>query len=114
MSGDRARQIVRGLREHGDPHRLVRRLGRRAKRHPLVHSMVRNNIRKTGSGGAWRLHSGRGVCSKALAMSPVEVIRDIKTARLRGRGGAGFPTGMKWEFTRAADGDRPLCHLQRR
>jgi [NiFe] hydrogenase diaphorase moiety large subunit len=38
-------------------------------------------------------------------MSPVEVIRDIKMARLRGRGGAGFPTGMKWEFTRKAEGD---------
>ena len=38
-------------------------------------------------------------------MSPAEVIREIKTARLRGRGGAGFPTGMKWEFTRAAGGD---------
>ena len=39
-------------------------------------------------------------------MSPAEVIREVKTARLRGRGGAGFPTGMKWEFTRAADGDQ--------
>jgi [NiFe] hydrogenase diaphorase moiety large subunit len=32
------------------------------------------------------------------------VIRDIKTSRLRGRGGAGFPTGMKWDFTRQAEG----------
>ncbi len=39
-------------------------------------------------------------------MSPNEVIRDVKTARLRGRGGAGFPTGMKWDFTRGASGDR--------
>ena len=42
--------------------------------------------------------------SKALALRPAEVIRSVKTARLRGRGGAGFPTGLKWEFTRAADG----------
>ncbi len=47
-------------------------------------------------------------------MSPAEVIREVKTARLRGRGGAGFPTGMKWEFTRAADGDRALPRVQRR
>jgi [NiFe] hydrogenase diaphorase moiety large subunit len=39
-------------------------------------------------------------------MSPAEVIREIKTARLRGRGGAGFPAGMKWEFTRASGGDQ--------
>ena len=37
-------------------------------------------------------------------MSPTEVIRAVKTARLRGRGGAGFPTGIKWEMARAAPG----------
>ena len=42
---------------------------------------------------------------KALGMTPAEVIRALKTARLRGRGGAGFPCGMKWEFTRSAEGD---------
>jgi [NiFe] hydrogenase diaphorase moiety large subunit len=50
--------------------------------------------------------SRRGDPSKALSMSPVEVIRAVKTARLRGRGGAGFPTGMKWEFTRGAEGEK--------
>jgi [NiFe] hydrogenase diaphorase moiety large subunit len=43
---------------------------------------------------------------RALAMTPAEVIRDLSTARLRGRGGAGFPTGMKWQFTRRAPGER--------
>jgi NADH-quinone oxidoreductase subunit F len=38
-------------------------------------------------------------------MSPQEVIRDVKTSRLRGRGGAGFPTGMKWDFTRRRPGE---------
>jgi [NiFe] hydrogenase diaphorase moiety large subunit len=103
MSGDRVRQIVRGLREHGDPHRLVRRLGDGRNEHPLVHSMVRNCIRKTGAVVLGDYTPDAGL-QKAVAMSPVEVIRDIKTARLRGRGGAGFPVGMKWEFTRAADG----------
>jgi NADH-quinone oxidoreductase subunit F len=35
---------------------------------------------------------------KALAMSPADVIEAVKTAGLRGRGGAGFPTGVKWGF----------------
>ena len=35
---------------------------------------------------------------KALAMSPAEVIEAVKASGLRGRGGAGFPTGMKWQF----------------
>ncbi len=39
-------------------------------------------------------------------MSPEEVIGEVKKSGLRGRGGAGFPTGLKWEFTRKAEGDR--------
>ncbi len=38
-------------------------------------------------------------------MPPEAVIEEIKKSGLRGRGGAGFPTGMKWEFTRKAAGD---------
>jgi NADH-quinone oxidoreductase subunit F len=34
-------------------------------------------------------------------MSPAEVIEEVKKAGLRGRGGAGFPTGLKWELTRS-------------
>jgi len=35
---------------------------------------------------------------KALEMKPEEIIEEVKTSNLRGRGGAGFPTGMKWSF----------------
>lgn len=35
---------------------------------------------------------------KALSMTPAEVIEEVKKSGLRGRGGAGFPTGMKWSF----------------
>jgi NADH:ubiquinone oxidoreductase subunit F (NADH-binding)/(2Fe-2S) ferredoxin/Pyruvate/2-oxoacid:ferredoxin oxidoreductase delta subunit len=40
-----------------------------------------------------------------LAMTPEEIIRDVKASGLRGRGGAGFPTGRKWEATRKAEGE---------
>jgi len=35
---------------------------------------------------------------KALGMKPEEIIEEMKTSNLRGRGGAGFPAGMKWSF----------------
>jgi NADH-quinone oxidoreductase subunit F len=35
---------------------------------------------------------------KALKMTPQEVIDEVKASGLRGRGGAGFPTGVKWSF----------------
>ena len=41
---------------------------------------------------------------KALGMAPEEVIEEIKKSGLRGRGGAGFPTGLKWEFCRKSPG----------
>ncbi|MBC8536148.1 NADH-quinone oxidoreductase subunit NuoF [Feifania hominis] len=39
-------------------------------------------------------------------MTPEQVIDIVKKSGLRGRGGAGFPTGMKWEFTAKAVGDK--------
>ena len=42
----------------------------------------------------------------SLQMKPEEVIEEIKKSGLRGRGGGGFPTGLKWEFTRKAQGDK--------
>jgi NADH-quinone oxidoreductase subunit F len=41
---------------------------------------------------------------KALAMRPDDVIATVKASGLRGRGGAGFPTGMKWSFIPQGDG----------
>ena len=40
-----------------------------------------------------------------LEMEPEEIIREVKTSGIRGRGGAGFPTGMKWEFAARSPGD---------
>lgn len=41
---------------------------------------------------------GYRAAKKALSMSPDEIINEVKASNLRGRGGAGFPTGMKWGF----------------
>jgi NADH-quinone oxidoreductase subunit F len=43
-------------------------------------------------------HEGYDGLRKALAMAPEAVIEVVKASGLRGRGGAGFPTGMKWQF----------------
>jgi len=42
---------------------------------------------------------------KALDMLPVDIVSEVKESGLRGRGGGGFSTGMKWGFCQNADGD---------
>jgi NADH:ubiquinone oxidoreductase subunit F (NADH-binding)/(2Fe-2S) ferredoxin/Pyruvate/2-oxoacid:ferredoxin oxidoreductase delta subunit len=48
---------------------------------------------------------GYKAIEKVLKGSPEDVIEEIKKSGLRGRGGAGFPTGLKWEMARNAQGD---------
>ena len=46
----------------------------------------------------WKKRGGYEMLEKALAMDPNAVTEEVKASGLRGRGGAGFPTGLKWSF----------------
>ncbi|MCW8893692.1 MAG: NADH-quinone oxidoreductase subunit F, partial [Deltaproteobacteria bacterium] len=50
-------------------------------------------------------HRGFQGIKKAVTMTQDEVIEEVKKSGLRGRGGGGFPTGMKWTFAKGSPGD---------
>jgi NADH-quinone oxidoreductase subunit F len=52
----------------------------------------------------YRKHGGYETLKKALGMKPEDIVEEVKKSGLRGRGGAGFPTGMKWSFLAKPEG----------
>jgi NADH-quinone oxidoreductase subunit F len=65
--------------------------------------IVLRNIEKDGYAGDINSYIAEGgylALKKALKESPEDIINEIKKSKLVGRGGAAFPTGLKWEFAR--------------
>jgi len=77
---------------------------------PMLKPQVRIALRNCGIIDPERINhyiamGGYSGLARALKMSQQEVIDEIKKSGLRGRGGAGFPTGTKWQFCHDAPGD---------
>jgi len=77
---------------------------------PMIRPQVRIALRNCGlidpeNIDHYIARGGYGGLRRALQMQPQEVIQEIKASGLRGRGGAGFPTGLKWEFARKSESE---------
>ncbi|HBH50097.1 MAG TPA: hypothetical protein DDX98_15740, partial [Bacteroidales bacterium] len=102
----RVKEIIRDIKE-GKPveDMFSASFGDGANRNDLVKSVVSNNIRKIGPILDPEYKVGEAI-KKVIDMKPEAVLQVVKDSNIRGRGGAGFPTGLKWEFCRNAKGDK--------
>jgi len=75
--------------------------------HPSERRLILRNVGREDydpSIACYLRHGGYDSLKKAMAMKPEEITAEVKASNLRGRGGAGFPTGVKWGFIRREDG----------
>ncbi len=108
----RVKEIVRDIKEGKTiDDMVVADYGDGENRSDLIKSVVSNNIRKIGPILDRNYKIGQAI-EKITKLTPEQVIDEIKKSNIRGRGGAGFPTGLKWEFCRNAAGERKfiLCN----
>jgi NADH-quinone oxidoreductase subunit F len=69
--------------------------------HPREHRLIFKNIDRAGydpSIDCYLSNGGYAQLKKAFTMAPGDITNEVKKSGLRGRGGAGFPTGVKWGF----------------
>lgn len=136
LNREKVRQLVADMKTGKPVEEMFSTYGDGNNAHPLVKSMVKNNIRKAGPVTLGEYTLGNGL-AKALDMgssagsikdvdtvwygkrtdpasldaSTKTIIQEVKDANLRGRGGAGFPTGMKWDFCAREKGEKyVLCN----
>ncbi len=106
LTSFRAKEIIRDIKDGKKVEEMYSAsFGDGANRDSLVKSVVTNNIRKIGPILDPDYKIGEAI-KKIIKLKPEEVINEVKHSNIRGRGGAGFPTGLKWEFCRNAKGEK--------
>jgi len=107
LTSFRVKEIIRDIKA-GTPldDMFTAAFGDGENRNELIKSVVSNNIRKKGPILSEDYTPGIVIWKKLPQMSPEQVIDEIKKSNIRGRGGAGFPTGLKWEFCRKSKGEK--------
>ncbi len=96
--------IVAELRAGRTPAQIANPAGLPTDELPYVETLVESNVRSKGPVFFRRPADYRALVRDCLVLQPEQVIESISESGLRGRGGAGFLTGLKWQLCAAAEG----------
>jgi [NiFe] hydrogenase diaphorase moiety large subunit len=106
LTPGKARSLAEAFKSGDLPEHQLK-LPPRADALERARALVPPGVRERGPVVFAYLHPGRAI-KNALKAGPTGVISMLKGANLCGRGGAGFPTGLKWQFARGSEGDRKV------
>ncbi len=104
LDPSKVKKIVSGIKAGREIKELVDQIGDGISGHDLLPTMVKNNICRKGPVLFSEYQVGEAL-KHSVTQTPEQVVEEVKKSNLRGRGGAGFPAGMKWEFCRKSNGD---------
>ncbi len=100
----RAKELIRDIKAGKTMDELiVEGFGDGQNSNKDIRAIINNNIRKIGPVLSPDYKPGKVIREILPKMTPGQVIDEVKNSNLRGRGGAGFPTGMKWELCRQTE-----------
>ena len=104
LNPSKVKNIILGIREGKEINELVEEIGDKVNGHDLLRTMVQNNIQKKGPVLFSDYEVGMAL-KHTVDCTPEHIIDEVKKSNVRGRGGAGFPAGLKWEFCRQSAGE---------
>ena len=105
LTSEKVTSLITGMRAGKDVLELMRVIDAELAGPELLSTMVKNNIRQKGAILFSDAYEVGYALRQAINRTPVEVVDEVKRSNLRGRGGAGFPAGLKWDFCRQSRGE---------
>ncbi|MEZ4908191.1 MAG: NAD(P)H-dependent oxidoreductase subunit E [Saprospiraceae bacterium] len=101
----RVREIIKEFQQGKTAKELINSFGEGKNQDTLIGSMTTNNLLRRGRVIFAPYENGEAL-RKVIQMEPDEIIEEIKDSNIRGRGGAGFPVGIKWQYAKNTPGDK--------
>ncbi len=106
LTEEKSREIVAGFKAGKDIKEIAESYCDIINDSQYLKTMVNNNIRRKGPILFLEDENKTPSLKKIITLTPEQIIDEIKASNLRGRGGAGFPTGLKWEFCTKSEGKK--------